>query len=442
MSKRSLKRQDDHAKDTDSEEEDEEDLQAAIKEMVKIPDIDIEPSISGRLSQGQNEQESPRNVLQRNQAECGSQTGDEKDTTSSTKLKKLESDDSWEALLRKRFAWTKTNAAPLEDNQNKPSIKESLKDLTETKGNGNKLTADTSKESLIQAEFLENSKIKGEATKSCKNTLSDEGSGEESPEFLDKLKRIEEASKPKSWKRPTPIVVKPSQNNSTTKKSEKAVDTKPQTDTEAMHGYINILKAPFHRNLYYAAEEPSRQDKDAATSDIQPETPANQIVDDSAADSAQKADKSTPENVENLEDKKSIKSDSQRTVTITGHSHITAKWDAHCHFKEKESGVDKNARRVLIIACILCTLFLILEVIGGILSNSLAIATDAAHLLTDLASFLISISALHLAGRPSSERLNFGWHRAEVIGAMVSVFFIWVVTGDRHPCVHGYNALG
>lgn len=41
---------------------------------------------------------------------------------------------------------------------------------------------------------------------------------------------------------------------------------------------------------------------------------------------------------------------------------------------------------------------------GGILSNSLAIATDAAHLLTDFASFMISLFAIWIAGRPSTQR--------------------------------------
>ena len=72
---------------------------------------------------------------------------------------------------------------------------------------------------------------------------------------------------------------------------------------------------------------------------------------------------------------------------------------------------------------------MIAEVVGGVLSNSLAIATDAAHLLTDFASFMISLFAIWVAGRPSSQRMSFGWHRAEVLGAMVSVLMIWVVTG-------------
>lgn len=72
---------------------------------------------------------------------------------------------------------------------------------------------------------------------------------------------------------------------------------------------------------------------------------------------------------------------------------------------------------------------MIAEVIGGVLSNSLAIATDAAHLLTDFASFMISLFALWVAERKPTRQFLFGWHRAEVIGALISVLSIWVVTG-------------
>jgi len=69
------------------------------------------------------------------------------------------------------------------------------------------------------------------------------------------------------------------------------------------------------------------------------------------------------------------------------------------------------------------------EIIGGVLSNSLAIATDAAHLLTDFGSFMISLFAIWLAARPKSRKLSFGWHRAEVLGAIFSVLLIWLLTG-------------
>lgn len=99
----------------------------------------------------------------------------------------------------------------------------------------------------------------------------------------------------------------------------------------------------------------------------------------------------------------------------------------HCH-RQRTEGVDVKARKKLIIASILCLVFMVCEIIGGILSNSLAIATDAAHLLTDFASFMISLFAIWIAGRPSTQRMSFGWYRAEVIGAMASVVMIWVIT--------------
>lgn len=72
---------------------------------------------------------------------------------------------------------------------------------------------------------------------------------------------------------------------------------------------------------------------------------------------------------------------------------------------------------------------MIAEIVGGVLSNSLAIATDAAHLLTDFASFLISLFAIWMAAKPKSQKMSFGWHRAEVLGATISVLMIWLVTG-------------
>jgi len=49
---------------------------------------------------------------------------------------------------------------------------------------------------------------------------------------------------------------------------------------------------------------------------------------------------------------------------------------------------------------------------GGVIANSLAVATDAAHLLTDLASFLISLVSLYIASYPATKRMSFGWYRA------------------------------
>ncbi|XP_049803203.1 zinc transporter 2 isoform X2 [Schistocerca nitens] len=102
--------------------------------------------------------------------------------------------------------------------------------------------------------------------------------------------------------------------------------------------------------------------------------------------------------------------------------------DGHCH-RERDEQVDSKARRKLIVASVLCVIFMVGETVGGYLSSSLAIATDAAHLLTDFASFMISLFSLWVASRPPTRKMSFGWYRAEVIGALTSVLMIWIITG-------------
>jgi zinc transporter 2 len=55
--------------------------------------------------------------------------------------------------------------------------------------------------------------------------------------------------------------------------------------------------------------------------------------------------------------------------------------------------------------------------------------SDAAHMLSDVSAFLVSIFAAWAATQPSSWHYSFGYHRAEILGALVSVLTIWAVTG-------------
>ncbi|XP_017891948.1 zinc transporter 2-like isoform X4 [Ceratina calcarata] len=118
---------------------------------------------------------------------------------------------------------------------------------------------------------------------------------------------------------------------------------------------------------------------------------------------------------------------STTTIVDLQNNSTTAPED-HCH-RERNEEIDKKARRKLLLASTLCVIFMIAEIVGGVLSNSLAIATDAAHLLTDFASFMISLFSIWVASRPATRKMPFGWYRAEVIGALTSVLLIWVVTG-------------
>uniref|UniRef100_A0A3B4X0D0 Probable proton-coupled zinc antiporter SLC30A3 n=1 Tax=Seriola lalandi dorsalis TaxID=1841481 RepID=A0A3B4X0D0_SERLL len=106
---------------------------------------------------------------------------------------------------------------------------------------------------------------------------------------------------------------------------------------------------------------------------------------------------------------------------------------AHCHGAKAsacDDSVDKMlAKKKLYIASAICLVFMIGEVIGGYLAHSLAIMTDAAHLLTDFGSMMVSLFSLWISSRPPTKTMNFGWHRSEILGAFVSVMSIWIVTG-------------
>lgn len=76
----------------------------------------------------------------------------------------------------------------------------------------------------------------------------------------------------------------------------------------------------------------------------------------------------------------------------------------------------------------LSAVFIAAEFVGGFWAQSLAIMTDAGHMLSDLLSFIISIFAIRCARLPASKRLSFGYERAEVLGALTSVIILWVLT--------------
>ncbi|KAF8934719.1 hypothetical protein BGZ58_005475 [Dissophora ornata] len=92
---------------------------------------------------------------------------------------------------------------------------------------------------------------------------------------------------------------------------------------------------------------------------------------------------------------------------------------------QKESAKDK---RRLLTAIALCGTFFLIELVGAMWSGSLALLSDSFHLMTDITSFVISLTAIYLSQRPSTAKYTFGFHRAEVLGALISIFLIWGLT--------------
>ena len=83
----------------------------------------------------------------------------------------------------------------------------------------------------------------------------------------------------------------------------------------------------------------------------------------------------------------------------------------------------------LIFSIALTALILIVEVVAGFLTNSLALLSDAAHVFTDLFSLGLALFAIMLSGLPSSDTRTYGWHRSEVFAAFINGITLIVISG-------------
>ena len=95
--------------------------------------------------------------------------------------------------------------------------------------------------------------------------------------------------------------------------------------------------------------------------------------------------------------------------------------------RKKEEKSSKALKQLYIASCA-SLIFVALQLVGGILANSIAIMSDTAHLAADLIGFLISIFSIKLALRPADKVLSYGSDRAEIIGTILSVVFLWGLT--------------
>ncbi|MGH2544072.1 MAG: cation diffusion facilitator family transporter, partial [Ardenticatenaceae bacterium] len=80
----------------------------------------------------------------------------------------------------------------------------------------------------------------------------------------------------------------------------------------------------------------------------------------------------------------------------------------------------QGERRPLAIALAITATFLVVEIIGGLLTNSLALLADAGHMATDVAALGLSLFAVWLARRPRTPRRSFGYYRAEILAALLN----------------------
>lgn len=87
------------------------------------------------------------------------------------------------------------------------------------------------------------------------------------------------------------------------------------------------------------------------------------------------------------------------------------------------------SRKALWLAFVINGAFLVIEVIGGLVSNSLALLADAGHMLTDVAAILLAIAVSFLAERLPTPKRTYGLLRAEVLGAFINGAMLVIIVG-------------
>ena len=119
-----------------------------------------------------------------------------------------------------------------------------------------------------------------------------------------------------------------------------------------------------------------------------------------------------------------------------------------------DAGSDPRSRqwravdeRTLLAALALISCYMVAELVAGIISGSLALVADMAHVMTDVVSISLAITALRVSTRPASVHHTFGFHRTEVIVTLlnsVALFAIavWLFIESTGRMLEGFEVTG
>lgn len=100
----------------------------------------------------------------------------------------------------------------------------------------------------------------------------------------------------------------------------------------------------------------------------------------------------------------------------------------HTHTPELSETRTSTERHLLIVLAI-TGLYMLAEVVGGLLTGSLALLADSGHLLADVLGLAMAASAIRFARRPATAGRTYGFYRAEILAALVNSFVLVLVAG-------------
>jgi cation diffusion facilitator family transporter len=100
----------------------------------------------------------------------------------------------------------------------------------------------------------------------------------------------------------------------------------------------------------------------------------------------------------------------------------------HGHTHVPVTASSGQRHRLVVVLCLTLAV-LAVEIVGGLLSGSLALLADAGHMATDAAGIALALAAVTLAQRPARGRRTFGWQRVEILAAVANGLVLLVVAG-------------
>ncbi len=109
-----------------------------------------------------------------------------------------------------------------------------------------------------------------------------------------------------------------------------------------------------------------------------------------------------------------------------GHDHHDHE-DHHGHAHDHSHDLRGLSRRSLTFALVLIAGYMVAEIVGGILSGSLALLADAGHMATDAAAIGLALLAMWIAERAASAERTFGFYRTEILAALLNAVALWLI---------------
>jgi len=98
----------------------------------------------------------------------------------------------------------------------------------------------------------------------------------------------------------------------------------------------------------------------------------------------------------------------------------------HCHHHHHHGDINEKSVKLLIISFVVNMILSIAEIIGGIISGSIALIGDALHNTSDALSILIAVIAFKIGNKKASPKYTYGFKRAEIIGGFVNLILLFI----------------